>query len=81
MDQTGGGQIKVMDGRSRGAGDVQAEQAGVNNPISRADTAAHPGGAPGSQRSAIGEVARTAKVLTEQLQNLAKQRFSPIFPF
>ena len=40
-----------------------------------------PGGAPGSQRSAIGEVARTAKVLTEQLQNMAEQRFSPIFPF
>ena len=40
MDQTGGGQIKVMDGRSRGAGDVRPEQASVNNPLSGADTAA-----------------------------------------
>lgn len=40
MSQTGGGRIKVMDGRSRGAGDVQAEQAGVSNPLSRADTVA-----------------------------------------
>ena len=40
MGQTAGGRIKVMDGRSRGAGDVQAEQAGVSKPLSRADTVA-----------------------------------------
>ena len=42
---------------------------------------AAPGGAPGSQRSPIDEVARTAKILRDQLQNMAEQRFTPIFPF
>ena len=39
-----------------------------------------PAGVPGGQRSAIDEVTRTAKILSDQLQNMAGQKFAPIFP-
>ena len=57
--------------------DVREDNGGARQDVRGQAT---PGGVPGSQRNAIDEATRAAKILTDHLQNLAGQKFAPIFP-